>query len=318
MMTKCIVWATFISFALSFAFCKIIIPYLHKVNFGQEIRDDGPKTHLKKKGTPTMGGIAFIVAIIITGIIFAVKYPKIWPIVVVTAVYGFVGFLDDYLKVVRKNTEGLKPKYKLLFQLIIMIGFCVYMMVFSDIRTAIRIPFVGTEVELKWAYPILAFFVMLGTDNGVNFTDGVDGLCSSVTVIVSAFLVIASIKLKADIAPIAAAVGAALLAFLVFNSYPAKVFMGDTGSLALGGFVSSAFLIIGEPILIMIVGFIYFAEILSSIIQVAYFKKTGGKRIFKMAPIHHHFELSGWSETRIVTVFTIATVLLSVIGYVAL
>ena len=317
-MTTSAIIAAIVAFALSLGLTYIEIPFLKKLHFGQQVRDDGPKAHLKKQGTPTMGGISFIIAIFVVGVIFGFAYPKIWPILLVSIAYGAIGFLDDYLKVVRKNTDGLKPLKKLGMQFVVMALFCIYMMTINDNGTTIRIPFTNSTWRLSWFYPFFMFIVMLGTDNGVNFTDGVDGLCSSVTVIVAAFLTIAAIVLKVEIAPITAAVGGALLGFLCFNSHPAKLFMGDTGSLALGGFVSAAFFMIGEPILIVIVGFIYFAEILSAMIQVAYFKKTGGKRIFKMAPIHHHFELSGWSETQVVTVFTIVTVILSLIGFIAL
>lgn len=317
-MTGVIVAATGIGFAFSLALTYFLIPYLRKLKFGQQVRDDGPQSHLSKQGTPTMGGLAFIVAITLTGIVFGFAYPKVWPILLVTIAYGAIGFLDDYLKVVRRNTDGLKPKQKLLMQFIVMAFFCLYMMLVNDNGTTITIPFVGTTWKLSWFYPFFLLLVMLGTDNGVNFTDGVDGLCSSVTAVVAIFLTAASLVLKIEIFPITAAVFGAMLGFLCFNSYPAKLFMGDTGSLALGGFVASSFLILGQPILILLVGFVYFAEILSSIIQVTYFKRTGGKRIFKMAPIHHHFELCGWSETRIVTVFTIVTILLSLIAFIGL
>lgn len=312
------VLAAIIAFVISVAATYVEIPFLKKLHFGQQVRDDGPKAHLKKQGTPTMGGISFILAIFIASVIFGFKYPKVWPVLLVTLAYGAIGFLDDYLKIVKKNTDGLKPLQKLIMQFIVMAFFCLYMMIVNDNGTTIKIPFTDIEWRLSWFYPFFMFIVMLGTDNGVNFTDGVDGLCSSVTAVVATFLTIASLLLKVEIYPITAAVVGAMLGFLCFNSHPARLFMGDTGSLALGGFVSAAFFMIGEPILIIIVGFIYFAEILSSIIQVAYFKKTGGKRIFKMAPIHHHFELSGWSETRVVTIFTIVTVLLSLVGLVAL
>ena len=317
-MTTTIILAALLSFALSAVLCKISIPILHKIKFGQVVRDDGPQSHLKKQGTPTMGGIAFLLAIIVVGAGFAIKYPTIWPVLILTAAYGIIGFIDDYLKVVRKNTDGLKPLYKLIMQFVLMAAFCFYMMKFNALGTVIHIPFVGVDVDLKWFYPVLLFFVILGTDNGVNFTDGVDGLCACVTIVVAIFIAAAAIVLGVEIAPIAVIVAGALLGFLLFNAYPAKVFMGDTGSLALGGFVAASFLIIGEPILILLVGFIYFAEVLSSIIQVAYFKKTGGKRIFRMAPIHHHFELGGWSETRIVTVFTTVTIVLSLIAFLGL
>ena len=318
-MTNVIVLSVLISFAISFAATKLLIPFLHKLKFGQQVRDDGPKTHLEKQGTPTMGGIAFLIAIIITSVIFAFKYSEIWPVLGLTVFYGLIGFADDMLKIKKHNSDGLKAWHKLALQFVAMALFCFYMIKCGQLGTSIRIPFGGGIVDIGWLYPILLFFVILGTDNGVNFTDGVDGLCSSVTMVVAAFLTAAALLLKVDgITPITAAVFGSLLGFLFFNAYPAKVFMGDTGALALGGFVAASFLMIGEPILILIVGFVYFAEVLSSIIQVAYFKKTGGKRIFKMAPIHHHFELSGWSETRVVAIFTGVTILLALVGFWAI
>ena len=317
-MTHEIILPLFISFIVTAIICPLLIPLLHKIKFGQQVRDDGPQTHLKKQGTPTMGGIAFIIGIMAASVLFAFKYTRMWPIIGMTFWYGAIGFMDDYLKVVKKNTKGLSAWKKMLMQLVLMSALCAYMMIFSDTRTVIHVPFFDVDWDLKWFYPFFTLFVVLGTDNGVNFTDGLDGLCSSVTIVVAIFLTAASVKLGANIAPVCAAVIGGLLAFLLFNAYPAKVFMGDTGSLALGGFVASSFVVLGEPLLILVVGFIYFAEIMSSIIQVAYFKKTHGKRIFKMAPIHHHFELCGWSETRIVTVFTVITVLLALVGWMGL
>ncbi|MBQ9387879.1 MAG: phospho-N-acetylmuramoyl-pentapeptide-transferase [Lachnospiraceae bacterium] len=310
--------AVFISFVITTVCTKLLIPVLHKIKFGQQVRDDGPQTHLKKQGTPTMGGIAFLAGIIITCVIFAFWHPRVWPVLAMTVAFGLVGFIDDYLKIVKKNTKGLKPLQKIAMQFVIMAAFCVYMMVFDENGTGVHIPFTEITVRFGWFYPVLLLFVVLGTDNGVNFTDGVDGLCSSVTAIVAVFVAVTSFLKHSDISTAAGAVLGGMLGFLIFNAYPAKVFMGDTGALALGGFVSSSFLLIGEPLLILIVGFVYFAEVLSSIIQVSYFKATHGKRIFRMAPIHHHFELGGWSETRVVTVFTIVTVLLSFVGLLSL
>lgn len=309
---------TIACFILSALFTKLLIPTLHRIKFGQQVRDDGPQTHLKKQGTPTMGGIAFLAVIIIAAAIAAFFKPRILPVLFMTVGFGAIGFLDDYLKIVKKNTDGLSAKKKLILQFVFMAAFCVYMMVFDRNKTFVHIPFTETSIELGWFYPVLAFFVILGTDNGVNFTDGLDGLCSSVTAVVAVFIAAASFIKNADISIYAMIVFGSLLGFLAFNSYPAKIFMGDTGALALGGFVSASFLMLGEPFLLLIVGFVYLAEILSSIIQVSYFKATHGKRIFKMAPIHHHFELCGWSETRIVTVFTSVSILLALIGFVAL
>ncbi len=310
-----IIIAIVIAFAISAGICPAMIRLLGKLKLGQEVRDDGPQTHLKKQGTPTMGGLCFILAMFVVTLIFGFSFPECWVIMLVTLAMGAIGFADDFLKVAKHNTKGLLPWQKLLFQTIVVIGLCVYMMSFSYMKTSIYIPFMYDTVDLGWFYPIFIFIVVLGTTNAVNFTDGVDGLCASVTSVVTAFLIVAELILAAgEIMPVTAAALGGLLGYLIFNAYPAKVFMGDTGSLALGGFVAATFIMLGSPLLILIVGFVYLAEILSSVIQVAYFKKTHGKRFFRMAPIHHHFEKGGWSETRIVTVFTIVTILLSLIG----
>ena len=310
--------AVLISFALSAAACPLLIPFLKKLKFGQQVRDDGPQAHLRKQGTPTMGGVGFLAAVLITGLIFVPRSPRVLPVLLMTVGFGLIGFLDDYLKVVKKQSEGLNPKQKMLLQIVMTAIFCVYLIKFSGLGTVVLIPFFGIEWEMGWLYIPLVFLVVLGTDNGVNFTDGLDGLCSSVTIVVAAFFTILSLETDGGIAPVTAAVAGALMGFLLFNCYPAKVFMGDTGSLALGGFVASAALMLQQPFLILIVGFIYLAEVVSVIIQVLYFKKTHGKRFFRMAPIHHHFELGGWSETRVVAVFTVVTALLCLIAYLGI
>lgn len=312
-------FAVLISFGLSAVFCPLLIPYLKKLKFGQQERSDGPKEHLKKAGTPTMGGIAFVLSATITSLIFIQKYPRIIPVLFVMVGFAIIGFLDDYLKVVRKNTDGLSPAMKMLGQFIIATVFLVYLLRVEKLGTDIVIPFTGGRtVDLKWAYIPFFYIVMLGTDNGVNFTDGVDGLCSSVTILVATFFGVVSLTGGYGLTPIMGAVVGALMGFLLFNVHPAKVFMGDTGSLALGGFVGATALIMKLPLFIIIVGFIYLAEMLSVIIQVVYFKATHGKRVFRMAPIHHHFELGGWSETQVVGVFTIVTAILCILGYLAL
>ena len=315
--------AVIIAFAISAALCPIVIPFLHKLKFGQQVREDGPQAHLKKKGTPTMGGIAFLLSVIITSLFYIKDYPKIVPVLFMTVGFGVVGFLDDYIKIVKKNSDGLSAKQKLLGQFVITGIFAYYLMTSGEVGTGMLIPFTGGMdngfyLELGWLFLPALFFIVLGTDNGVNFTDGLDGLCTSVTILVATFFTVVAIGEDAGISPITGAVVGSLLGFLLFNVYPAKVFMGDTGSLALGGFVASSAFMMQMPIFIAIVGIIYLVEVLSVIIQVTYFKKTGGKRFFKMAPIHHHFELCGWSETRVVAVFSIVTAILCLVAYLGL
>ena len=315
--------AIIIAFAISALLCPIIIPFLHKLKFGQQVRDDGPQAHLKKQGTPTMGGLIILTSIIITSLFYVSRYPKVIPVLFMTVGFGIIGFLDDYIKIVMKRSEGLKPMQKLVGQFVITGIFAWYVVNSGEVGTEMLIPFTGGFDHGKFLHlgilfvPAL-FFIVLGTDNGVNFTDGLDGLCTSVTILVATFLTIVAIGENAGISPITGAVVGSLLGFLLFNVYPAKVFMGDTGSLALGGFVSATVFMMRMPLFLPIIGFIYFVEVLSVIIQVTYFKKTGGKRIFRMAPIHHHFELGGWSETRVVAVFAIVTAILCLLAYLGL
>lgn len=313
-MIKVVITAVLISFGISAVACPVLIPFLKKIKFGQQVREDGPQAHLKKQGTPTMGGIAFLFSVILTSLFFMKSYPQIIPILFMTVGFGFVGFLDDYIKVVRKHSEGLNPKQKMAAQFVITAIFCFYMMKYSGGGTVIHIPFLHTDWNMGWLYIPMVFLVVLGTDNGVNFTDGLDGLCTSVTIIVATFFTVVAMTTVSGIVPITGAVVGALLGFLLFNVYPAQVFMGDTGSLALGGFVASTALVLQNPLIILLVGFIYLIEVISVMIQVVYFKKTHGKRFFRMAPIHHHFELGGWSETRVVAVFTTVTALLCLIA----
>ncbi len=308
-----------IAFAISLAGGPIIIPVLRRLKMGQTEREDGVQSHLKKAGTPTMGGVIILGSVIITSLFYIADYPKIIPILFVTVGFGLIGFLDDYLKVVLKRSDGLLPKQKLVLQVIITGIFAYYVVKVAEIPLTILVPFTnGYYLDIGWlAIPVM-FFAVIGTVNGTNFTDGLDGLASSVTVLVATFFTAVAIGTYSGIEPITCAVVGALLGFLLFNVYPASVFMGDTGSLALGGFVASTAYMLQMPLFILIVGFIYLVEVLSVIIQVTYFKKTGGKRIFKMAPIHHHFELCGWSETRVVAVFSIITALLCLIALMAM
>lgn len=315
--------AIIIAFAISAILCPIVIPFLHRLKFGQEVRKEGPESHLKKQGTPTMGGLIILTSIIITSLFYVRDYPKIIPVLFMTVGFGIVGFLDDYIKIVMKRSEGLTPIQKMAGQLIITGIFAYYLLHSGDVGTGMLIPFTGgfgkgLYLNLGILFVPAVFFIVIGTDNGVNFTDGLDGLCTSVTILVATFLTVVALGEKSGISPITGAVVGSLLGFLLFNVYPARVFMGDTGSLALGGFVASSAFMMQIPVFIAIIGFIYLIEVLSVIIQVTYFKKTGGKRIFKMAPIHHHFELCGWSETRVVAVFAIVTAVLCLLAYLGL
>lgn len=299
-----------ISFAISAAAGPIVIPILRKLKVGQTVRDDGPQTHLKKNGTPTMGGVIFLLAVLITSLIYAPQYPKVIPILFMTVGFGIVGFLDDFIKVVLHRSEGLTPGQKMAGQLVVTAVFAYYMVKISDVGLTLKVPFFpNISLDPGWLSIPLLFFVVIGTVNGTNFTDGLDGLAASVTVMVAVFFSVVALGTNAGIAPITLAVVGGLLGFLLFNVYPASVFMGDTGSLALGGFVASTAYMMNMPLFLLLVGLIYLVEVLSVMIQVTYFKATHGKRFFKMAPIHHHFEKCGWSETRVVTVFSIITAL---------
>ena len=295
-----------ISFAISAAAGPKIIGILRRLKAGQTVRDDGPQTHLKKNGTPTMGGIIFLLGVVVTCLFYVKDYPKIIPVLFMTVGFGIVGFLDDYIKVVLKRSEGLTPGQKMAGQLVVTAVFAYYMVKYSEAGLTMLVPFCpGLAIDLGWLSIPLLFFVVIGTVNGTNFTDGLDGLASSVTVIVAVFFSVVALGTGTGIAPVTLAVAGGLLGFLLFNVYPASVFMGDTGSLALGGFVASVAYMLNMPLFLLLVGLIYMVEVLSVIIQVTYFKATHGKRFFKMAPIHHHFEKCGWSETRVVTVFSI-------------
>ena len=317
-MTYEIVIPVIIAFAISALLGPVVIPFLRKLKVGQTERKE-LESHLKKNGTPTMGGIMILASIIITSLFYVKDYPKIIPILFMTVGFGVIGFLDDYLKVVLRRSDGLLAWQKMILQIIVTGVFAVYMVKYSGVALTMLIPFSGGKyLDLGWlAIPVL-FFAVVGTVNGTNFTDGLDGLASRVTIMVATFFSVVAIGTNAGIAPITCAVVGALLGFLLFNVYPASVFMGDTGSLALGGFVVSTAYMMQMPLFILIVGLIYLVEVLSVIIQVTYFKKTGGKRIFRMAPIHHHFELGGWSETRVVAVFSITTAILCLIALLAM
>jgi phospho-N-acetylmuramoyl-pentapeptide-transferase len=304
-----------ISFGVCAILCPLLIPFLRKLKFGQYIREEGPKSHQKKSGTPTMGGIVIVLSISITCLLYIGNYKEIVPVLFVTIGFGIIGFMDDYIKVVMKRNMGLRAWQKLVGQILVTAVFGFYLDRYTDIGTLMLIPFSGGKyADISFLFVPFFLIVVLGTVNGSNFTDGLDGLESSVTVLIATFFTVVAIGLHSNLSPITGAVAGSLMAFLLYNVYPAKVFMGDTGSLALGGFVASTAFMLQMPLFIILVAFIYLIEIISVILQVTYFKLTGGKRIFKMAPIHHHFELMGWSETRVVAVFSIITAILCLIA----
>lgn len=312
-----IVMAIVISFIVASILGPIIIPLLHKLKFGQNIRQEGPKSHLKKAGTPTIGGLIFIFATIITMFIMIGNPTDEAMIALYSFVgFGFVGFLDDLLKIIKKKNEGLTSGQKMILLLIVS-GFLTWY-AYKYIGTSINIPFLNGQINFGLFYIPFVMFYFAGVTNAVNLTDGLDGLATSVTVLVTTFLGIISYNLgHISLAIFCVALAGALLAFLRFNAFPARVFMGDTGSLALGGAVAMVALILKMPLILVLIGIIYVIETLSVILQVASFKLTG-KRIFKMAPIHHHFEQLGWSETKIVSVFSIITVVFCFIAFASL
>lgn len=310
-----IILPVIISFGVCVVLCPILIPFLRRMKFGQYVRQDGPESHLKKSGTPTMGGIIIVLSISITCLFYLKDNKEIIPVLFATIGFGIIGFLDDYIKVVMKRSLGLKAWQKLLGQILVTAVFGFYLVGSVEDVTWMLIPFSGGKyVDISYLFIPMMFIVVLGTVNGSNFTDGLDGLESSVTVLIATFFTVVAIGMNNGISPICGAVAGSLLGFLMYNVYPAKVFMGDTGSLALGGFVASAAYMLRMPLFIVLVAFIYLVEVISVMLQVSYFKLTGGKRLFKMAPIHHHFELMGWSETRIVAVFSIITTILCLIA----
>ena len=319
----------FLTFAITVILSFIIIPILRRRKVGQIERDDGPQSHLKKQGTPTMGGIIIILSMIIVCVGLFFYYTKyrpeptiaknILPLLITSVGFGLIGFIDDFKKLVLKNTKGLSPTAKMIGLLIIAVGYTIYLTNVLKIGTDIYIPFAKTSIVLPiWLYIPLAILVMLGTTNAINLTDGIDGLSSSVTtIILTCLTVIAIIFDVKEVTLFGSALSGACLGFLLFNLYPSKVMMGDTGSLCLGGAVAAMALYLKMPLLLLIIALVPIIETLSVIIQVAHFKRTGN-RVFKMAPLHHHFELSGWKENKVVSVFSIVTLIACIIGIFAI
>ncbi|MDU3582453.1 phospho-N-acetylmuramoyl-pentapeptide-transferase [Clostridium butyricum] len=307
-----------ISFIFSLILGPIFIPILHKLKFGQNIRKEGPKSHQKKAGTPTMGGIIFFISVAATILIMGPSFTDPKMIILYSFLaFGFIGFLDDMLKIIHKDNLGLKAGQKMILLLIFSVALAVYG--YKNIGTDILIP-LGSGFKLNLGLLYIPFIIIYyaAVTNAVNLTDGIDGLATSVTIIVLTFFTIVAFKTgQKDVAIFSIALCGALLGFLKYNAFPAKVFMGDTGSLALGGAVGTIALMLKMELWVVIVGLMYVVETLSVIIQVTSFKMTG-KRVFKMAPIHHHFEQCGWSEVKIVTVFSLVTAVLCIIGFIAI
>lgn len=312
-----------LSFIVSIIFGIIVIPILKRLKVGQIERTDGPQSHLKKQGTPTMGGIIMAITMVICAIFLFFEYKssepemamKMIPIVFVTLGFGLIGFIDDFKKLVLKSTEGLKPLYKMIGLLVISVAYTLYLVKFLNLGTDTYIPIIKQHITLPiWLYIPFAIFVLLGTTNAINLTDGVDGLSSSVTTIILTCLVSISIILGIkEITIIGTILIGACLGFLLFNLHPAKVFMGDTGSLMLGGAIAGIALYMKMPLILIIIALVPIVETVSVMLQVSHYKRTG-KRIFKMAPIHHHFELCGWKEGKIVSVFSLITLIFCIIG----
>lgn len=303
------------AFLLAILFGPLFIPLLRRMKFGQQIRTDGPQSHLKKSGTPTMGGIIIMLAMLLAFLKFSDKTAEFWVLLVASLGFGLVGFLDDYIKIAFKRSLGLTARQKLVGQFLFSVIICVLLYQMGH-STEVSIPGTSIVWELSWGYYLLVVIMMFATSNAVNFTDGVDGLLGGTGAIAfGAFTVLAMHVSEHESAVFSAAMVGALLGFLVFNAHPAKVFMGDAGSLGIGGGMAAVAILAKMEILLIIIGGVFVLEMLSVILQVASFKLRG-KRIFKMSPIHHHFELSGWSEWRVVTVFWLVGILFASIGFV--
>lgn len=304
-----------VAFILSVILSPLFIPLLRRLKFGQQIRSDGPQGHFKKAGTPTMGGIIILLALSLAFLRFSDKTMEFMIIIVASLGYGLIGFLDDYIKIIFKRSLGLTARQKLFGQLVIAAVIC-FMLNAINHSTALGIPFTHISLELGWMYYLVVIIMLLGASNAVNITDGLDGLLSGTTAIAfGAFAIIAMKYTEPEAALFSAAMVGAVLGFLVFNAHPAKIFMGDTGSLGIGGGLAAVAILTKSELLLVIIGGVFVLEMLSVIIQVISFK-TRGKRVFKMSPIHHHFELSGWSEWAIVITFWIVGLAFAAVGII--
>ena len=306
-----------VAFVATFVVGLFVMPILKKFKVGQVVRNDGPKEHLKKQGTPTMGGIIMLIVIVVILAINSIKYPTLILAIISILGFGLVGFIDDYKKLVKKNTKGLSPLKKIFgLVLVTAIFIFMYLKVFK-LGTDITLPFISSPITLSvGAFIIFIAFILIGTSNAVNLTDGLDGLASGVVAIIMTFFTIVAVKnSKTEMIILGASSVGTCLAFLLFNFHPAKVFMGDTGSLALGGAVAAIAIMMKMEVYLAIVAFVCIIDTLSVILQVTYFKLTKGKRIFKMAPFHHHLELSGMKETKVVILFWVITAILCFVAY---
>ncbi|GGL44752.1 phospho-N-acetylmuramoyl-pentapeptide-transferase [Sporolactobacillus putidus] len=316
-MTLVLLFGLAISFLITLVFAPFFIPILRKMHFGQYIREEGPKSHMKKAGTPTMGGVIFLIGLMGGLLVMALKYhmatQETYMLLFVTVGFGLIGFVDDFIKIVMKRNMGLTSKQKMLAQIIIAV---VFWLIVARLDYSTYLSFPGTTwmINLHWLYPFFAVFLLIGVPNATNLTDGMDGLLSGLAAVAfAAYSIIAYFSMNLGVAVFSAAMLGALLGFLIFNAHPAKVFMGDTGSLAIGGAIAGIAILTKTEILLAIIGGVFAIETLSVIIQVVSFKTTG-KRVFRMSPIHHHFELSGWSEWKVVTVFWFVGFVLAIIG----
>lgn len=310
-----------VAFVITAAIGPSVIRYLRKMKFGQKILEIGPKWHMNKQNIPTMGGFMFIIgiaaAVLAGNLLLGHFVTRSVAVLGLAVAYGAVGLVDDYAKIKKKENAGLSPKQKLVLQILVAAVFILVLFLESDGLPNIWIPFTNIAIPLPWPlYIIFAAFVIVGADNAVNLTDGIDGLAAGVTLPVAVFFVFVGIaRGDAGVMLFAAALAGGLAAFLIYNFNPAKVFMGDTGSLFLGGAVAGLAFACDMPLILLLVGLIYIIETLSVILQVTYFKVSGGKRLFKMAPIHHHFEMCGWGEKKIVLIFSGVTILLCLLAY---